>query len=333
MKYKSGVIGCGRMGFGFDKDPRRKHIATHAGAYKFLKSTDLTCVSDVNKKNLAGCADTLNVSGRYGNFKEMLSKEKIDILSICTPPHTHYAILKEAVKFPVKAIFCEKPLAEKAKDARRMVEVCRKKNIILQVGHQRRFDALHGSIKKFIADKKLGRVQQVNFYYTAGIRNTGTHMFDLLRFLFGDAKWVEGMFSKNPSRREKDPNIDGILKFKRGILATFQALDVEKYLIFELDSIFEKGRLVLKNSGFSVDFYVTGESKYYSGYRELRKARSPFRANYKRDFMVNAVRHLVECVKKQKDSVSSGEDGLRALEIVENAIYSAKHNGKKIFLR
>jgi len=202
MKYRAAVIGCGRIGFGFDRDPKRKHVATHAGAYNFAKGVELEAVCDINKKALEECARRWHVRGAYTNFKKMLKKEKIDILSICTPPETHYSMLKEAVESPLKAIFCEKPLAVNVKDAEEMVRLCRKKGIILQVDHQRRFCPLHENIRDFIRKKKFRDVQQVNFYYTAGVRNTGSHMFDLLRFFFGDVEWIEAFLSKNISGKE-----------------------------------------------------------------------------------------------------------------------------------
>ena len=36
----------------------------------------------------------------------------------------------------------------------------------------------------------FGEIQHVNFYYTRGIANSGTHLFDLLRYLFGEVKFI-----------------------------------------------------------------------------------------------------------------------------------------------
>jgi len=330
--FKIGVAGCGRIASSFDDDPKRKYTSTHIGAYRRLRNTNVVAVCDINKERLEKCLEKWGISRGYLSLKEMIGKEKIDILSICTPPDTHYAILKQALEFPLKAIFCEKPLADNLKDAEKMVMLCKQKKIILQVDHQRRFDPLHENLKNFIKRKKLGDVQQVNFYYTAGIKNTGSHMFDLLRFFFGDVEWIEAMFSKNKSNKEKDPNLDGILKFRDGLFGTFQACDAKKYLIFELNCFLNKGRFILKNSGFSVDFYEVRDSLYFSGYKELYKNKTPFNMLYRREFMVNAVKHLLECIQNNKESISSGGDGFKALELVEAGIISANSNGKRIYL-
>lgn len=333
MKYKAAVVGCGRIGFGFDEDAKRRYIATHTGAYKFVKETELVAVCDINEKRLKKCINKLNIPRGYADFKEMLKKEKIDILSISTPVHTHYIILKEAVNYSLKAIFCEKPLAGNVKDAEKMVKLCQEKEMILQVDHQRRFDPLHVSLRKFIITKKMGKVQQVNVYYTAGVNNTGSHIFDLLRFFFGEVDWINGFYSKNISYNDSDPNIDGFMKFKNGLFASFQACDVKKYLIFEINCLFEQGRIVIKNSGFDLDFYRIGESKYFSRYRELYNCRPPFNIKYKRNFMVGGVKHLLNCIRTHNESISSGIDGLAAMKIINSAICSAKNKGRRVFIK
>lgn len=331
-KYRAAVVGCGRIGFEFDNDPKRDYVATHAGAYNFIKDTELVAVCDADVKKLEKCISRYNIPGSYTDVEDMMKNENIDILSICTPPHTHYHILKKIIGFPLKAIFCEKPMADSVKKSREMVKLCGKAGIILQVDHQRRFDQLHINLRRLIRDKKLGDVQQVNFYYTTGVKNTGSHMFDLLRFFFGDAEWIQASSSKNKSGKKEDPNLNGVIKFKNGVFATFQACDVKNYLVFELNCLLDKARFVLKNSGFSLDFYKVGASRYFSGYKELYKFRSPFNVGYKRDFMVNAVRHLVKCVKDKKESVSSGRDGLETLRLIDTSVVSAGNNGKRIFL-
>lgn len=331
--FKVGIVGCGRIASTFDKGPNKGQILTHIGAYKVINNIEIIAVCDINKDSLKKCMQKWKINKGYSNLLQMLNREKIDILSICTPPSSHYSILKKAADFPLTAIFCEKPIANNVKEAKEMVGLCQKKKILLQIDHQRRFDPLHINLKKMIVEKKLGSVQQVNFYYTAGIKNTGSHMFDLLRFLFGEVKWLEAFFSKNKSKNENDPNLDGVMCFNNGLLATFQACDVKKYLIFELNCFLDKGRFVLKNSGFSLDFYKIDKSGHFSGYKELEKTASPFKTKYKRNFMVNAVDHLVKCIKNKSDSVSSGSEGLKALELIEASIFSAKKNSKRIYLK
>ncbi|MDP8298558.1 MAG: Gfo/Idh/MocA family oxidoreductase [Candidatus Tantalella remota] len=330
---KAVVIGCGRIGAEFDNDPKRRYVSTHVGAYATLKSTELVAVCDMDKKKAQKCAARWGVKNVYTDFKKMMSDCAPEVVSICTPPATHYSVLKEVVKFQPKAVFCEKPIASSVTEARKMIELCKKKNIVLQIDHQRRFDKLHAYIKNMIDRKKFGNVQHVNFYYTAGIKNTGSHMLDLMRFFFGDAKWIEAFYSKTAEKKKDDPDLDGIIRFKNGLFATFQGCDVKNYLIFEMNIIFDKARIMLKNSGFNMECYIVKNSKYFLGYKELDKDEKFFDTRYKRNFMINAVMEIVSCVKKKKRSVSSGEDGLAALQLIEAAVRSAKNEGKRISIK
>lgn len=257
----------------------------------------------------------------------MLIKEHLDILSICTWSSTHYEIAENAVEAGVKAIFREKPITSRLGDADRMVKLCKKKGVILAVDHQRRWDALHQKIKKFIGDGGIGDVQQVTFYYTAGIANTGSHMFDLLRYFFGDVKWVCGVYKT----KLDDPSIDGYLFFKNGISAAIQSCDVDNFLIFEMDVLGSKGRLRTANSGNSAKLFKVRDSKSFSGYKELFRIRSPFRPEPKK-FMLNAVEDVIKCIERGGEPLCSGEDGKKSLELICAFHESARKDGKKIYL-
>ena len=121
MKLKAAVVGCGRIGFGFDEDPRRKYIATHSGAYSTCVGTKLVAICDPDKNLREKCMKKWKVSSSYSDISEMIRNEDIDILSVCTPPGTHYSVIKEVVKSEtIKAVFCEKPLAGSKKDAKKI---------------------------------------------------------------------------------------------------------------------------------------------------------------------------------------------------------------------
>ncbi len=332
MKYRAGIVGCGRIGSEFDDDPKRKTISTHAGAYSVANGVKLVAASDLNGERLRKCGQRWSITSLYQDYKKMLGEQDLDILSICTWNSTHLDIVKEAVCSGVKAVFCEKPIADSLKNADEMIKLCNEKKVILQIDHQRRFDKFHQDIRTFLQDGKLGRIQQVSFYYTAGIANTGSHMFDLLRFFFGDIDCVRATYSQNKSPNPNDPNIDGVMRFKNGTFCAIQACDAQEFLTFEMDCIGTKGRLNITHSGFDVEFYKVRESELFSGYKELFKSESPIKEDAPREFMVSAVRHLVECLKEGQKPICSGEDGRASLELVCAFHESARADGNKISL-
>ncbi len=331
QKYTAVIVGCGRIGCGFDDDPKRKYIATHAKAYATNPKINLSALVDVNTELSSKYAKLYNVTNTYTDFSQMLEQEHPDIISICTWNNTHLPLVEQAVKYGVKAIFCEKPISNSINNAKKMLQLCQEHQIILMIDHQRRFDPTHLEAKKFIEQGNLGRVQQANCRYTAGIANTGSHMFDLLRFMLGEVEWVQALESENKSPNIIDPNFDGLIKFKKGVLCTMQAFDVKDYLLFELEILGTKGKIVITNSGFNFEYFQAEESELFSGYKELIKTELPFK-KYQVNFMVDAVNHLVECLDKNNKPICSGEDGLAALELICAFHESANQEGKRIYL-
>jgi predicted dehydrogenase len=68
------------------------------------------------------------------SFEEMLSRDDVDAVVIATDTPTH-AELAEQTLSAGKHVFVEKPLAQKAEDARRLVELAESGNLVLMVGH------------------------------------------------------------------------------------------------------------------------------------------------------------------------------------------------------
>jgi len=324
MTFRAGIVGCGRIGSEFDDN--------HAGAYAAAPEVELVALSDLDGNKLEEAGKRWGVTYLYENYQEMLRNEALDILSVCTWNSTHLEIAREAVNHGIKAIYCEKPIADTLQNADEMIKSCHEKGVILQVNHQRRFNSFQQEVKDFLQAGKLGRIQQVTFYYTKGIANTGSHMFDLLRFFFGDVDWVQAAYSQNESHDPNDPNIDGAMKFKSGLFGSVQACDDWEFLIFEMDCIGAKGRLNITHFGLGVEFYEVKESELLPGYRELFSSTSPVNPSVSRKPMVSAVEYMIACLKEGKESISSGTDGRAALELICAFHESADADGKRIIL-
>ena len=329
---RAGIVGCGRIGCAFDDDQEQRRVRTHAGAYVSTPGVDLVALADLDKTKLDRYGEKFGVLARYQDYREILAQERLDILSVCTWNDTHREIAERAVEAGVKAIFCEKPIAESLAAADAMIRRCAEAGVILMVDHQRRFDRFHQQVASYLQEGRLGRVQQVTCYYTAGIANTGSHLLDLLRFFFGEVEWVQGVFSHNPSPNLHDPNVDGWLQFKSGLLAAVQACDVRNYTIFEINALGTLGRLRVMSHGHEAQFEEVRESTRFAGYHELHPATPPVDPSGPREFMLQAVAHLLDCLDRGQKPLCSGEDGRRALEIICALRESADADGRRIHL-
>jgi predicted dehydrogenase len=110
------------------------------------------------------------------------------------------------------------------------------------------------------------------------------------------------------------------------------ACDDESYRIFELDCLGTKGRLNLTHAGFEVEYYSVAPSHLFPDYRALYPAPPPVNKDVPHEFMVEGVRHLVRCLHEGVSSISSGEDGRAALELICAFHQSAREEGHRVEL-
>ena len=137
-KLKIGFIGTGHRA----KQPGHMGYAMayqHAEAYQDLESCELIACADIKPENAQAFADHYQLPNMYLSHAEMLEKEDLDIVSVCVWPKLHAQMVFDCVSAGVRAIHCEKPMADNWADARLMVEQCRASGIQLTFNHQRRF--------------------------------------------------------------------------------------------------------------------------------------------------------------------------------------------------
>lgn len=325
-KYRAAIIGCGRIASAFDDDPmmvKTFGITTHAGAYTNNPNIELIAASDISEEKLKTFGKRWSVKNLYSDYKELFKKEEIDIVSICTWNSIHLDIMEIAAKNNVKAVWCEKPISDSLLNAEKMIDIAENNDILLVINHNRRWDTLYQEIGKFINNGELGDIQQVSCYYTGGLVNTCSHLFDVLRMFFGDVGSVASWLKDNAS--ENDPNMDGYLRFNNGTTATLQSVTPKSYLIFEFDIYGTNGRLRIQDNGFNLSYWKAIESLKYKGFKELSVETPPFKIQSK-NMMKNAVSNIVECLEMGKEPACSGIDGLKSLEVISGFIESSRDN-------
>jgi len=329
--YNAAIIGLGRMGQFFEYDTRaRKKPCTHAGAYFYLKDKiKLVAVCDLREDRLKIFSENWSFNNLYTDYKKMLKNEKLDIVSICTHAPNHKELVIEAAKSGVKAIFCEKPISTNLKDAQEMIEICKKNNVILYINHTRRFDTQWRKAKEIIDKGGIGEMNVIDSHSSAGLLNGGVHLFDLLGFYNGEVDSVYGKIIKD---HDTDPSGIGLLKFKNRSYA-FVDIGVRDYVLFQMNMVGSKGNLKIGGmirGDKTFELGVSEQSPTQSGVMELKKGEFPEIVGGEMP-LVNAINEIIESIEKGKKSVSSGEDGLAALEIAM-AFYESDFLGKSIKL-
>ncbi len=97
----------------------------------------------------------------YSDYRELLAKEDVDAVMIATPDHTHAVIAMAALKRR-KHLYCEKPLAYSAAEARQLTEAARQAGVATQLGNQGQASVDARLACEMIGSGAIGAVREVH---------------------------------------------------------------------------------------------------------------------------------------------------------------------------
>ena len=336
-RYRAAVIGIGRIGMKLEADPKRLKPATHFGMWKAHPRTDLVAVCDTVPEHLEIAKSMLPSVKTYTDAKTLLRETKPDIVSIATWKDTHYEMLKLCLDCGVSAIVCEKPIAECYEHAKEAVQLARKKGVHLFINHRRRFDGLLYPLRADMEAGIIGEIMQVSAYYVYGLVTTGTHLIDTLRFFLlkiaGEVEWVSAFENTISTFHPPDDIcVDGFIGFKNGLKVSIQSLNIKDYDIFNFYFYGRKGLIVFKNIGRTVELFNVGDSPEHKGFTELNNTPYEVRGGQPRDQFMFLANNVIDSLEGRSESLSTGEDSLKALEILLAMQKSAKYGGKRVNL-
>ncbi|MCG9479915.1 MAG: Gfo/Idh/MocA family oxidoreductase [Actinomycetia bacterium] len=149
------------------------------------------------------------------DYKQLIERDDIDIIEVCTPNYLHKDIITEALEAG-KHVVCEKPLAMDLTEAKQILEVAKKHpQQVAQVSFEYRYQPAIMRARQLIQEGFLGRIYNIRIVYLhagnsdpdrplywkiqkkfcggGSLYDLGSHIIDITRFLLGDFKKV---FSK-----------------------------------------------------------------------------------------------------------------------------------------
>jgi predicted dehydrogenase len=143
------------------------------------------------------------------DWRDAVGDPEVDLIDICLPDSLHYPAAKAAL-LAGKHVYCEKPLADTAAEARELAGLARAKGLVTRVGHAFPRNPVHDLAKEIIASGEIGEVrlfkgcQHVDIFGdplapfmwradgtlapTGIVGDTGTHVFSFMEFLVGRVK-------------------------------------------------------------------------------------------------------------------------------------------------
>ncbi|TBH73898.1 Gfo/Idh/MocA family protein [Aquirufa nivalisilvae] len=153
------------------------------------------CDVDKNQLNQAGkLVSERQKSGKvprlYGDYRNLLSENELDIVLIGSPDHWHPLQMIEAVKAGAN-VYVQKPISVDVLEGEAMVAAARKYGKVVQVGTQRKSTPHLIHAKKEIIDKGLlGKVAHVEMYCYYHMRNNGNPPVQAVPDYFDYEMWT-----------------------------------------------------------------------------------------------------------------------------------------------
>jgi predicted dehydrogenase len=141
-----GIIGSGGIARG-----------AHMPGYKSCHDVDIVAVADVNAETAHRAAGEFDVPHVYTDYHELLAREDIQAVSICTPNYLHLQPTLDALAAG-KHVLVEKPLAMDAVEGKQMVDAANASGLKFQVGFMTRFQSAAQALKRFTEAGEMGDI-------------------------------------------------------------------------------------------------------------------------------------------------------------------------------
>jgi len=277
----------------------------------------------------------------YTAWEDLLADPNVDAVYISST-NEHHAPQAIAAAQAGRHVLCEKPLALNAEEALAMIAAAREAGVVLATNHHLRQLPAHRAVRKLIAEGTLGRTLAARVLHAghlppewhgwrlevpaagAGVvYDLTVHDVDLLRFLLGQEVQEVTALASPPLMASAgiEDAVMSVLRFADGALAfchdAFTTPNAENRVeIYGSDAAVQIADGMFGHGGCEVWLVRDGE-------RELIvESEVP-------DLYLSVAQEFAAAVQGSGRPSSSGEDGLRAVEVVE-AVRESLRSGRSV---
>ncbi|RME85376.1 MAG: gfo/Idh/MocA family oxidoreductase [Zetaproteobacteria bacterium] len=338
-KLRIAVVGCGRISARhFDA------IARHA------EDLELAAVCEIKPERLEDHIQRYGCPG-YQRYEEMLAKEKLDLVALCTPSGLHPEQTILAARHGVHVI-TEKPMATRWADALRMIKACDDARVRLFVVKQNRYNRTLQLLKRAIDEGRFGRIYmvQVNVFWTrpqsyydqdawrgtweldgGALMNQASHYVDLLTWLIGPVDRVHAMTGTLARNIEVEDTAVMNVRWRNGALGSVAVTMLTYPKNFEGSITILGERGTVRVGGVAVNeiqAWTFADRRDYD--EEVEKASYATSSVYGFGH-VRYYQNVVDVMRGRDLPMTDGREGLKSLEVLIAAYLSAR-DGRTVAL-
>ena len=305
--YKSVLIGLGNIAWKMGCDSISGSSLSHADAFHQNSKSALTAGYSPDADEVDQFSNSVSVSG-YDDLEEMLTQEKPDIVSICSPHEFHAEQLEICFNYKVPMIWLEKPVANSVSEVEKLENLRKKMSqpSVVLVNFQRRYTESYQKLKQLLESSVYGNTLSVEVHYSRGLVINGSHMMDMLAYLFPqsqfDLLWVE--------RNAQSDNPDFVIQIETGLIAHVSGIEANYHNI-DIAITCEKARLSILHGGMTIRVEEVKENSMFAGFYRLNDKKSD-------ELGVPGFSHAFD--RALEDLITSYEGGHQPSSNLESAI-------------
>jgi len=283
-----------------------------------LPDTELIAVCDMNKEKMQPVAEKFSVPG-YTDSLELLRRKDVEAVTISVWSTNLAAESLRALRAG-KHVLVEKPMASTIQQAKRILNLAKRKKRCLMVGFIERFNPGVQYVKEAVEKGEIGTLVSATARRVSQwpervgdmgvVKDTAIHDIDIMRYLFAADPMAVYAKAGNLRHTRFEDYAHIMLTFSRGRTAFIESNWLTPYKVRSL--------LVTGSEAIMSLNYLTQEIAIETKGQTLAPRyewTEPLRLE---------LQHFADCVLNGKETVVSGVDGLRALQIAEAALKSAK---------
>jgi len=213
----------------------------HAGAIAKTPGAELAAIAARSEKTCQSAREAYPQAEVFCDYRQLLQRDDLDVVDVVLPTYLHHEVASAALAAG-KHLLLEKPMAPTIRQCDDLLQLARKNDRLLAIGHELRFSSLWGEVKRRIDDGFIGTPQYVLVELSRNPYRSGAdgwrydidrvgnwileepiHFFDFARWYLQGFGQVETVYaaanSRQPDHPELQDNFSAIVNFTGGAYA------------------------------------------------------------------------------------------------------------------
>jgi UDP-N-acetyl-2-amino-2-deoxyglucuronate dehydrogenase len=339
-KYGFGIIGCGIVS------------KFHLDAVQNIQNAELIAVCDISEDVAKKTAENYNCINWYTDYKQLLGRDDIDIVCICTPSGLRRDIAILAAQMG-KHIIVEKPIEVSLERIDDMLYECEKNKVFISSIFNLRYSDHYRLVKEAIEIGRLGRLilgdayikwYRSQEYYDSGnwrgtmlldgggaLMNQSIHFIDMLQWMMGPVNRVFGeVGTLGHSNIEVEDTAVATVKYENGAIGVIEGTTAAYPGIgnrIEIHGL--KGTITIENNTITrwefIDQHpIDLKLQKLGSSNQIGGVADP--ANIDGSLHQKQIEDILNSISKGKPSLVSGNEARKSVEIIQAIYKSAQQN-------